>query len=128
MTRTPDDLVALARSRIDRVRPDALSEVLARGGLVVDIRPAAQRAEEGELEGAVVVERNVLEWRLDPGGEHRIPEARDLEQRVVVVCSEGYASSLAAASLVDLGFSNAADLDGGYRAWNAWNARKVVRL
>jgi len=128
MTRTPDDLVALARRHIDRVRPDALAEVLARGGLVVDIRPAAQRAEEGELDGAVVVERNVLEWRLDPDGAHRIPQVRDHGQQVVVVCSEGYASSLAAASLADLGFSRAADLEGGYRAWRAWVERKVVRL
>ena len=128
MTRSADELVAAARRRIDRVRPDALDAVVARGGLVVDIRPEAQRSSEGALPGAVVIERNVLEWRLDPEGEHRIPQARDHRQPVVVVCSEGYASSLAAASLADLGFTDAADLEGGYRAWRAWNERKVVRL
>jgi rhodanese-related sulfurtransferase len=128
MTRTADGLVALARRRIGRVRPDALDDEVARGALVVDIRPAVQRADEGGLEGAVVIERNVLEWRLDPGGEHRIPQVRDHGQRVVVVCSEGYASSLAAASLSDLGFTDVADLEGGYRAWSAWTRRKVVRL
>ena len=128
MTRTADELVAVARRRIDRIRPDGLDEVVARGGLVIDIRPEAQRAAEGELDGALVIERNVLEWRLDPEGEHRVPQVRDHEQRVVVVCSEGYASSLAAASLADLGFVNATDLEGGFRAWRAWNERKVVRL
>jgi rhodanese-related sulfurtransferase len=89
---------------------------------VVDIRPEAQRRAEGELPGAVVIERNVLEWRLDPRGAHRIPEVRDHDQPVVVVCSAGYASSLAAASLVDLGFHRAADLDGGFQAWSAWDS------
>jgi rhodanese-related sulfurtransferase len=128
MTRTPDDLVAQARRRIDRIRPEELDEVVAQGALVVDIRPLTQRVEEGDLDGAVVVERNVLEWRLDPAGEHRIPQVRGHRQRVVVVCSEGYASSLAAASLADLGFTAAADLEGGFLAWRAWNERKVVRL
>ena len=127
MTRTADDLVALARRRIGRVRPDELAGVVADGALVVDIRPAAQRATEGGLDGAVVVERNVLEWRLDPTGGHRIPEVRDHGQTVVVVCSEGYASSLAAASLLDLGFADARDLEGGVRAWQAWNDRRAVR-
>jgi rhodanese-related sulfurtransferase len=127
MTRTADDLVDLARRRIGRVRPEALAGIIARGGLVVDIRPMAQRAEEGELDGAVVVERNVLEWRLDPSGAHRIPQVRDHRQTVVVACSEGYASSLAAASLLDLGFSGAADLEGGFRAWRAWNEQRLVR-
>ena len=109
MTRTPDELVAEARLRIDRIPPASLDEVVSGGGLVVDVRPEAQRVVEGELPHAVVIERNVLEWRLDHG------------QQVVVVCSEGYASSLAAASLVDLGFARAADLEGGYRAWRAWS-------
>jgi rhodanese-related sulfurtransferase len=127
MTRSADDLVDSARRRIGRIRPDALAGVVARGGLVVDIRPSAQREEEGELEGAVVVERNVLEWRLDPTGAHRIPQVRDHRQTVVVACSEGYASSLAAASLLDLGFSRAADLEGGFRAWRSWNEQRAVR-
>jgi rhodanese-related sulfurtransferase len=67
-----------------------------------------------------VIERNVLEWRLDPAGDHRLPAVRDYDQPVVIVCSAGYASSLAAASLADLGFTRAADLDGGYQAWASW--------
>jgi rhodanese-related sulfurtransferase len=128
VTRGADDLVADARQRIHRVPPDRLDHVLEEGGLVVDIRPEAQRRAEGPLEGAIVVERNVLEWRLDPRGGHRIPDVRDHDQEVVVVCSEGYASSLAAASLADLGFRRAADLEGGYAAWCAWVDRKVVAL
>jgi rhodanese-related sulfurtransferase len=123
-----DELLADARRRIFRVGPERLDSVMAEGGIVVDIRPEGQRAAEGALEGAVIVERNVLEWRLDPNGIHRIPEVRDHDQQVVVVCSEGYASSLAAASLVDLGFTRAGDLDGGYAAWRIWMNRKVVRL
>jgi len=115
-----DDLVARARRRIRRTEPRDLAAVGADGGLVVDIRPAAQRAEEGELPGALVVERNVLEWRLDPAGSHRLPEVTDLDRQVIVVCSEGYASSLAAESLHDLGYHRAGDLAGGYRAWAAW--------
>ncbi len=112
-----DDLLASARSRISRVEPDELEELLADGALVVDIRPAAQRAAEGELGFGLVVERNVLEWRFDLTGNHTLPEVTDYDQPVVVVCSEGYASSLAAASLRDLGFTGAGDLRGGYMAW-----------
>jgi len=122
VTRSADDLLVDARSRIGRVGPGQLADVMASGGLVIDIRPEAQRRAEGELPGAVVVERNVLEWRLDPRGAHRIPEVRDHDQTVVVVCSAGYASSLAAASLADLGFRRAADLDGGFQAWHAWDS------
>jgi rhodanese-related sulfurtransferase len=128
VSRTAGDLLAEARRRIHRVGPEQLNRVRDEGGIVVDIRPAGQRAAEGELEGAVIVERNVFEWRLDPSGEYRIPEVRDHDQLIVVVCSEGYASSLAAASLVDLGFTRVADLDGGYIGWRAWLDRKVVRL
>jgi rhodanese-related sulfurtransferase len=117
---SPDDLVNRARQRIDRTLPEDLGAVEASGGLVVDIRPAAQRSAEGELPGALVIERNVLEWRLDPGGLHRLPDVTGFDQPVVVVCSEGYASSLAAASLHDLGFRQVGDLVGGYRAWSAW--------
>ena len=86
--------------------------------MLVDIRPAAQRAAEGEIPGALIVERNVLEWRFDPASGARLPQASyDLE--VIVVCSEGYTSSLAAAALQDLGVRRATDLDGGFRAWQA---------
>jgi rhodanese-related sulfurtransferase len=128
VTARVDDLLARARQRIHRVQPAQLSSVLATGGLVVDIRSEAQHRDEGDLDGAVVIERNVLEWRLDPLGEHRLPQVRDHGQWIVIVCSEGYASSLAASSLVDLGFEHAADLEGGFRAWRKWSARKVVRL
>ena len=122
MSPTPDDLVAEARSRIGRVGPAELRDAIDAGALVVDIRPAAQRADEGELDGAIVIERNVLEWRLDPTGEHRIPEVTDYDRPVVVVCSQGYASSLAAESLRQLGYRNAADLSGGFLAWRRWSA------
>ena len=123
VTASPDDLVDRARAHITRVDPRELDGFVAGGGLVVDIRPAAQRADEGALPGAVVIERNVLEWRLDPVGDHRIPEVTGFDQPVVVVCSEGYASSLAADSLRRLGFTRAADLAGGYRAWAAHHDR-----
>ena len=87
------------------------------GALLVDIRPQAQRAAEGQVPGALVVERNVLEWRLDPASDARLPEAGDYGRQVIVICSEGYASSLAAASLQDLGLANATDLAGGFHAW-----------
>jgi len=119
-----DDVLSDARARIGRVHPADLAQVRAAGGLVVDIRPESQRRDEGGLPGAVVIERNVLEWRLDLLGDHRIPEVRDHDQQVVVVCSAGYASSLAAASLADLGFTRAGDLDGGYLAWRAWSSSR----
>jgi rhodanese-related sulfurtransferase len=116
-----DDLVARARQHIDRTEPQDLASIASSGGLVVDIRPAAQRADEGELPGALVIERNVLEWRLDPEGSHRLPDVTGFDQPVVVVCSAGYASSLAADSLRMLGFRRATDLVGGYQAWLAWS-------
>ena len=103
--------------------------MVAEGGLVVDIRTAAQRHEEGSLPGAIVVERNTLEWRLDPKGTHSLAEVHDHDQPAVVVCSEGYASSLAAASLADLGYTRPADLVGGYRAWRSWfNQRQTPHI
>ena len=89
------------------------------GALLVDTRPQWQRDDEGALPGALVIERNHLEWRLDPTSDARIPEATDHDVTWIVVCSEGYSSSLAAASLQDLGLRNATDLDGGFRAWKA---------
>jgi rhodanese-related sulfurtransferase len=120
MSASVTDLLERARRRIHRVGPHELSGIVAEGGLVVDIRPDAQRREEGALPGALIVERNVLEWRFDPQGADRLPEARGNDQPIVIVCSEGYASSLAAASLADLGYTRAADLVGGYMAWHAW--------
>ena len=115
---TVDDLLADARAALPR-RPTAgeLDGLLAAGVLVVDLRPSEVRAAEGALPGAVVVERNVLEWRLDPTSDHRLPEVTDHDQLVVLVCNDGYASSLAAASLHRLGLRRVTDLDGGYRRW-----------
>ncbi len=96
-----------------------LERVHDEGALIVDIRPERQRASEGELPFGLVVERNVLEWRFDLLGDHALPEVGGYDRRVVVVCSEGYASSFAAASLRQLGFVLAADLEGGYRGWRA---------
>ncbi len=106
------------RSGLDRVEPVDLAAQVAAGALVVDIRPQANRDTEGELPGAVVIERIHLEWRLDPTSPDRIPEA-DGTRRVIVVCNEGYASSLAAATLQELGLADATDLVGGYRAWRS---------
>ena len=118
--RTIDDVLAEARRRLPgRVRPQDLAAVMAAGGLVVDTRTEAQRRRDGNLPGALVVERNTLEWRLDPASPHRLADAGDRLRTVVVVCDEGYASSLAAASLQDLGLVNATDLEGGYQAWRA---------
>ena len=117
--RTIDDLLAEARSRITRVTPvEALARIFA-GALLVDIRPAAQRAREGEVPGALVVERNVLEWRFDPVSDARLPQATGYDVDVVVLCSEGYTSSLAADALRSLGLTNASDVVGGYQAWAA---------
>jgi len=104
------------RRRFDRVEADDLADEVAAGALVVDIRPAADRIEDGPLPGAVVIERIHLEWRLDPSSPDRIPEA-GRDRKVIVVCNEGYASSLAAWNLRLLGVDGATDLVGGFRAW-----------
>jgi rhodanese-related sulfurtransferase len=114
--RTIEQILAAARSRLDRLGPQQASDAVAGGALLVDIRPAAQRAAEGEIPGALVVERNVLEWRFDPESTARLPEA-SYDLQVIVFCSEGYTSSLAAAALTELGVHRATDMDGGFRAW-----------
>jgi rhodanese-related sulfurtransferase len=117
MTRTVDDLLAAARTRLDRPDPRRAAALVADGAILVDTRPGWQREQEGELDGALVIERNHLEWRLDPTSAARIPQAVDHDVTWILFCSEGYSSSLAAASLQDLGLRNATDLDGGYQAW-----------
>ena len=113
-----DRLLAQARDAIaPRPGPADLADVWAGGGLVVDIRPIDLRRRDGALPGAIVIDRNVLEWRLDPAGEWRIPEVSGPDQRIVLVCDEGYASSLAAQTLRQIGLRQATDLDGGYQAW-----------
>jgi rhodanese-related sulfurtransferase len=116
-----DRFLAEARRGLDRVQPADLDHELRDGALLIDIRPEANRTTEGELPNAVVIERIHLEWRLDPTSSHRIPEITpaECERRVIIVCNEGYASSLAAATLQQLGLGRATDLAGGYRAWIA---------
>ena len=112
-----DEVLEEARATLPP-RPGAgdLAALRARGALIVDIRPAEQRERDGPLGGAVVVDRNVLEWRLDPTSPHRIPEATGPDREIVVVCNEGYGSSLAAESLRRIGLTRATDLDGGFQA------------
>jgi rhodanese-related sulfurtransferase len=117
--RSIDQVLAEARSRLRRVDPQQADAEIRAGALLVDIRPQAQRADEGGVPGALLVERNVLEWRFDPASASRLAQAGSYEVRLIVMCSEGYTSSLAAASLQDLGLVNATDLAGGFRAWAA---------
>ena len=114
-----DELLARARTTLDRVPPERLADEQAHGALVVDIRPVEQRQRDGPLLGAVVIDRNVLEWRLDPSSDHRIEQVTGYDLRVVIVCNEGYSSSLAAATLQELGLHRATDLIGGFQAWLA---------
>ena len=121
-----DALLAQARSGLDRVLAADLQTEITSGALVVDIRPVEQRSRDGELPGALVVDRNVLEWRLDPSSPYRIPEA-DTERRVILVCNEGFQSSLAAATLQQLGVRLATDLVGGYQSLLAADQRPEQR-
>ena len=110
-------MLAAARARLTRLTPrEAYSEITL-GATLVDIRPAAMRAESGEIPGSWIVERNHLEWRFDPKCDARLPWVTGYDHRVVVICAEGYTSSLAAASLQDLGLAKATDVEGGYAAW-----------
>ena len=111
-----DEILAGARARLDRVAAEDLAAEMAAGALVVDTRPLEQRERDGALPGATVIDRNVLEWRLDPACPNRIPEA-SYDRRVIVVCNEGFSSSLAAATLRDIGVLRATDLAGGFQAW-----------
>ncbi|WP_457947496.1 rhodanese-like domain-containing protein [Pseudarthrobacter sp. alpha12b] len=117
-----DQLLLESRSGLDRVHASDLETEMAAGALVVDTRPADQRDRDGDLPGAVVIDRNVLEWRLDPSSPHRLPIADDHARRIVVVCNEGYSSSLAAHTLQRLGLTRATDLVGGFQAWAAQRA------
>ena len=114
-----DAVLARARAGLRRLTPAQVRAAAAEGALLVDTRTEVQRREQGELPGALVIDRTVLEWRLDPTGRWRVPELRDPEQVVVVVCRQGYSSSLAAASLQAIGLPNATDMIGGVEAWAA---------
>jgi rhodanese-related sulfurtransferase len=117
MGATIDQVLERARRRLARVDPKQAAAEQAQGALLVDTRTETQRAKQGEIPGAMVIDRTVFEWRLDPTSPNHIPEAKDHDVRVIVICSEGYSSSLAAASLQDLGLVNATDVIGGFRAW-----------
>ncbi len=115
-----EQMLSTARTRLRRLSPDGVYEaVTMTEAVLVDIRPESQRAIEGSITGALVVERNVLEWRFDPASSTRLPVATDHNLHVIVFCSEGYTSSLAAAALQDLGLSRATDMVGGFQAWRA---------
>lgn len=122
-----DDLLERARGELRRVGPVEAAAVQQAGGLLVDIRYAALRERDGTVPGALIVERNELEWRLDPTSPHRAPEATHHNLPVVVLCDEGYASSLAAVSLRRLGLHRATDLIGGFQSWRAAGLPVTVR-
>ena len=115
---TVDELLNRARKMLVRVEPEQAAAEAALGALLVDIRPSEQRA-QGEIPGSTIVERNVLEWRLDPASSWRIPAVTGYDIRVIVICNEGYSSSLVAATLKELGLVNATDVIGGFQAWRA---------
>jgi rhodanese-related sulfurtransferase len=117
--RTIDEILAAARVRLLRLTAEEAYAACATGATLVDIRPAAQRAVAGEVPGSVVIERNHLDWRLDPASDARLPWVTGYELRPIVICAEGYTSSLAAAALQDLGLALATDVIGGYLAWQA---------
>ena len=116
---TIDDVLRDARSRLRRLDPAAAAHAVERGARLVDTRPAFQREADGEVPGAIIIERNHLEWRLDPTSDGRIPEATGTDIVWIVLCDEGCSSSLAAASLQSLGLSRATDVIGGFQAWKA---------
>jgi rhodanese-related sulfurtransferase len=114
-----DDLLAKARARLRRITASDAATEQAGGALLVDIRPSDERAGNGDIPGAVVIDRNVLEWRLDPTSPWRSPLIRDHHQRVILICGQGYQSSLAAANLQEMGLVNATDVIDGFVGWLA---------
>ncbi|MEA2138245.1 MAG: hypothetical protein QOG56_1395 [Solirubrobacteraceae bacterium] len=116
-------MLARARARLRRVGPLEASEDVRDGALLIDIRTEAQRRDDGVVPEALWIGRNVLEWRCDPSSDARDERVGGLDRRVIVMCDEGYTSSLAAASLQELGFARATDLDGGFQAWRSAGLR-----
>jgi rhodanese-related sulfurtransferase len=116
---TIDDLLARARRHLARLDPAVALAAMRSGAALIDIRSDSQIARDGTIPGALVIGRNVLEWRLDPASQHRHPRAPRLSDHVILVCDEGYQSSLAAATLQQLGFARATDVEGGFQAWRA---------
>jgi rhodanese-related sulfurtransferase len=117
--RTIGEVLETARARLERLEPAEAQAAMQRGALLVDIRPVEQRTAHGEVPGAHQVDRNVLEWRLDPESGAPDPELAHPDAQVIVLCQQGYQSSLAAAALQDLGFAQATDVVGGFEAWEA---------
>jgi rhodanese-related sulfurtransferase len=112
-----DAAVSAARARLNRLTAAETAAAVEDGALLVDIRPVQDRLQHGEIPGAFIMERIVLEWRLDPTCDYRLEEATDPDRMVIIFCNEGYASSLTAAAMLDLGRTNATDLIGGFHAW-----------
>jgi rhodanese-related sulfurtransferase len=117
--KTVEELLAEARARIDRLEPAQAAAAVSEGAVLVDIRSEHQREQDGVIPGALFHPRNVLEWRMDPDSGYSDPAVGGLDRRVILVCDGGYQSSLAAATLRDLGFARAADLVGGFQAWRS---------
>ncbi len=117
--RTIDDLLRDARARLDRLGPRQALAATGRGGLIVDIRSEAQRADQGLVPGAWFVPRNVLEWRADPACAHHDPHLVTVAGPLMLMCAQGFQSSLAAATLQDMGIRTATDVIGGFEAWVA---------
>jgi rhodanese-related sulfurtransferase len=114
-----DEMLEQARAKLARLDPAAAREAIDAGAILVDIRADSQRERDGVVPGAVFIARNVLEWRCDPEGSHRDERVADPGRPLIVMCNEGYQSSLAAATLKELGHADATDLDGGFQAWRA---------
>jgi len=114
-----DELLERARARLKRVGPAAARAAMDEGAVLVDIRAESQRQRDGVVPGSVFIARNVLEWRADPDGSHRDERVADTGRALIVMCNEGYQSSLVAATLHELGHDRATDLDGGFQAWKA---------
>jgi len=112
-----DALLEAARKGLDRVQATDLESEIAAGALVVDTRPIEQRRRDGDPPGALIIDRNVLEWRLDPTRPDHIAEVTDSSRRIIIVCNEGASSSLAATTLRQLGLARVSDLVGGFQAW-----------
>jgi rhodanese-related sulfurtransferase len=113
------ELLADARRRLTRLNPAKVRQAMRAGAVLIDIRSDSQIARDGSIAGALVIPRNILEWRLDPASQHRHPHAPQLDDHVILLCDEGYQSSLAAATLQQLGFARATDVEGGFQAWRA---------
>jgi rhodanese-related sulfurtransferase len=116
---TVNEMLTAARAKLKRVTPEQARDEMERGAIVIDIRSDHQRAADGHVPGAAHVPRNVLEWRLDPACDHRDERLSKPDATIVIMCNEGYQSSLAAATLQELGLPHATDLEGGFQAWRA---------